>query len=42
MHKIRHDNVLGYSPRTEKFNHGYSIKQILGTSMTKVPKSGRK
>lgn len=33
--KVRHDSVLGYSPRTGKFNHGCSIRLILGTSMTK-------
>ena len=32
--KVRHDGGLEYSPRTGKFNHGCSIKQILGTSMT--------
>lgn len=31
---VRHDIVLWYSARTGKFNHGCSIKQILGTSMT--------
>lgn len=33
--KVRDDSVLGYSPRTGKFNHGCSIRLILGTSMTK-------
>lgn len=32
--KVRHDGVLRCSPRTGKFNHGCSIKQILGTSRT--------
>lgn len=33
--KVRHNSVLGYSSKTGKFNRRCSIKQLLGTNMTK-------